>query len=125
MVDRFFKIDLGGFNMKRVFVALFSLMFTTSVFSAQDWGTSCGLVNMVRSWQSGSDKYGLRIELSSIYSGCEGGFYIPHGANNKQYVYSTALTALSANLNACIQISYVSQSIDNICRVNAISLARE
>ena len=110
--------------MKNVLLAITLSLFSSAILAAQDYETKCGNVNVVNAWQGGSDQYGLRIALDDPMPGCEGGFYIPHSGENKQYVYSTALTAFSANINTCIQIELVSNSIDDLCKVNLIMLTK-
>jgi len=110
--------------MKYVLKYLVLFFISTSSFAAVDWGSSCSTIKTIRAWQGGSDQYGLRIEFEAPYAGCEGGFFIPHAGANKQYVYSTALTAYTANLLVCIQIPLVSESIGNVCKVNAITLTK-
>jgi len=95
-----------------------------STFAASDWGQTCSTVKAVHAWQGGSDTYGLRIEMTDAYAGCDA-FYVPNSGGNKQFVYGTALVAFTAGLPACIQIALVSDTINgNLCKINKIHLTK-
>ena len=109
----------------RVLIIILAVMCSTNSMAASDWGIFCSQISSLHAWQGGSDKYGLRITHVKTYPGCGGGYFIPHGGGNKSYVYSTALTAFTTNVEACVQIALVSDSVEEgLCKLNKIYLSK-
>lgn len=104
---------------------IFLLLLISESATAENWISTCQKITHLDAWQDGSDKYGLRVRLDSpVHQNCEAGFYIPHEGENKKYVYSTLLSALTADRTVCVQYK-VSENIDNeVCKVNQITLKK-
>ncbi|ACA85779.1 hypothetical protein [Shewanella woodyi] len=99
-------------------ITLVGLLLVSSISQAVE--NHCGEVQRLRVWAGGSDTYGIWVEYKANPSQCPGGFYIPHGANNKDYVFSIALAAKMAKESVCIQVYSHSTDIQNRCRINYI-----
>ena len=52
---------------------------------------------------NGSDTYGVWVAFKANSSSCAGGFYLPQKGDNRDMVYSTALSAKMANQKICFQ----------------------
>ncbi|MEN3157332.1 hypothetical protein ABC502_02995 [Alkalimonas sp. NCh-2] len=104
--------------MKRLTLAL-AMLFVSSDVLAQPV-MACGEVERLRVWASGSDEYGIWVEYKSNPQPCPGGFFLPHAATNKDFVYSLILSAKAAGDKICIQ-TYPERpawKIGSRCRIN-------
>lgn len=101
----------------RVSFVIALLCFSSVSQAAENF---CGEVQRLMTWAEGSDTYGIWVQFKSNPSQCANGFYIPHAANNKDYVFSIALAARMARESVCIQVLSHSQDIGNRCRINYI-----
>jgi hypothetical protein len=85
------------------------------------WENHCGDIKRIRTWVNGSDTYGVWVEFTANPPSCAGGLYLPQTGNNRDMVYSTALSAKMANQKICFQFNNSPESkISNRCRVNYI-----
>ncbi len=105
--------------MKNFLLVLIFSIPSVSI-AIEDFGTTCNEIKRLRTWAGGSDSYGIWAELKTNPSECEGGFYIPHEASNKQYVFSMLLAAKASNDRMCIQIRLLSDNISNRCQINYV-----
>lgn len=99
-------------------IILFSLLIAPTITLATE--SFCGDVQRLRVWAGGNDTYGIWVEYKTNPSQCSGGFYIPHQASNKEFVFSIALAAKMAKERICIQALNHSADIKNRCRINYI-----
>ena len=101
-------------------LSIVAILSAAPLQAIEDLGTACDEIQRIRVWASGSDTYGLWIEYKSNPQNCEGGFYVPHNADNKELVFSMALAAKAANQRTCIQIGNLANTIGNRCIINYI-----
>ena len=103
--------------MKKVLIGIFLSVVSMQSFSAE---MLCGDIKRTRVWAHGGDTYGVWIEYKSNPPQCPGGFYVPHGAVNKDLVYSTVLAAKMASEAVCIQVINHDTDIANRCRLQYV-----
>ena len=63
----------------------------------------CGEVKRLRVWASGTGNNNIWVEYESNPSQCPYGFYMAHGAENKNHLYSLLLAARASKEEVCIQ----------------------
>lgn len=80
----------------------------------------CGEVERFRVWASGSGNNNIWVEYKSNPSQCPGGFYMAHGAENKDHLFSLLLAAKATNEEVCIQTypTTAGWTVDGRCKIN-------
>lgn len=98
---------------------IFLLLIIMSASVSADLAKYCGDIKRFRIWAGGSDTYGIWVEYENNPSTCDGGFYLPHESDNKDYVVSFLLSEKAQNNRVCMQVR-TDLKISNRCRVNYV-----
>ncbi|MDO6498327.1 hypothetical protein [Photobacterium sanguinicancri] len=89
---------------------------------ALDFEKYCGDLGQISTWVQGDDVHNVWIDFNNNPKNCEGGFYLPHIGNNRDFVYSTILAAKFAKHKICFQTYLTEHNISNRCKINYVYL---
>ena len=100
------------------YIIVFTMLFLSTSAMA-DYIKKCGEIERFRIWVTGSDTYGFWVEYENNPESCPGGFYLPHVADNKDYVVSFLLAEKAQKHKICMQVD-PEDKISNRCRINYV-----